>query len=111
MATGQSSDVFLGHWLAFPISRLTDNAPDSPPITIQIHTGDQPVIVETVDGSVRARRGIADHPDTVVSGPPDALIALLRGQLDLAEADEHGLRIEGDPAAFQRLQPAPSTQR
>ena len=111
MATGQGSDVFLGHWLAFPISRLTDNAPDSPPITIQIHTGDQPVIVETVDGSVRARRGIADHPDTVVSGPPDALIALLRGQLDLAEADEHGLRIEGDPAAFQRLQPAPSTQR
>ena len=28
MATGQGSDVFLGHWLAFPISRLTDNAPD-----------------------------------------------------------------------------------
>jgi DNA-binding HxlR family transcriptional regulator len=110
MARPQGSDVFLGHWLAFPISRLRDNAPDSPPITIQIHTGDQPVIVETVDGSVRARPGTADHPDAVVSGAPDALIALLRGQLDIAEANEHELRLEGRPAALQRLQPTPSTQ-
>jgi DNA-binding HxlR family transcriptional regulator len=110
MATGQGSDVFLGHWLAFPISRLTDNAPEGPPVTIQVHTGDQPVVVETVDGSVRARPGTAEHPDAVVSGPPDALIGLLRGRFDIAEADEHGLRIEGDPAALQRLRPAPATE-
>lgn len=110
MARPQGSDVFLSHWLAFPISRLIDNAPGRPEITIQIHTGNEPVIVETVDGSVRARAGTAEHPDAVVSGAPDALIALLRGHLDIAEAEEHGLRIEGDLAALQRLRPAPSTQ-
>ena len=111
MATPQGSDVFLGHWLAFPISRLIDNAPDRPPVTIQVHTGDQPVVVETVDGSVRARPGTVDDPDVVVSGPPDELIALLRGRIGIAEAAKRGLRIEGDPAALQRLQPAPATSQ
>ena len=72
--------------------------------------GDQPVVVETVDGSIWARAGTADHPDAVVSGPPDALIGLFRAGFEIADADEHGLRIEGDPAAFQRLRPAPATQ-
>jgi hypothetical protein len=68
------------------------------------------VIVETVDGSVRARPGTADHPDVVVSGAPDALIGLLRGRFDIAEADQHGLHIEGDPTVLRGLQPAPATQ-
>jgi hypothetical protein len=60
--------------------------------------------------AIGARPGTADHPDAVVSGPLDALIGLCRAGFDIAKAPEHGLRIEGDPAAFQKLRPAPVTQ-
>lgn len=109
MARPRGDDEFRSHWLAFPISRLTDNAPDGLPITIQVRVGDQPLIVETVDGGVHARPGIAEKPDAVLVGPPDITIGVLRGQLDLATAKKLGLRIEGSMAAIRRLQPSPST--
>src|SRR6266511_1217331 len=95
MAQPQGADEFRSHWLALPISRLTDSTPDGPPVTIEIRTGDQPLIVETVDGNVRARPGIAEHPDAVLVGAPDVVMAVLRGHLD------------GTAAAIQRLRPAP----
>ena len=110
MAQPQGADEFRSHWLAFPISRLTDSTPDGPPVTIEIRTGGQPLIVETIDGSVRARSGTADDPDAVLAGPPDAVIGVLRSRLDIAEARRRGLRIEGDIAAIRRLQPTPSPQ-
>jgi hypothetical protein len=36
MAAPQGDDAFRGHWLAFPISRLTDSAPNDPPVTVQV---------------------------------------------------------------------------
>lgn len=110
MAQPRGADEFRSHWLAFPISRLTDSAPDGPPVNIEIRTGGQPLIVETNDGSVRARPGTADHPDAVLAGPPDAVIGVLRSRLDIAEARRQGVRIEGDLAAIRRLQPTPSPQ-
>jgi DNA-binding HxlR family transcriptional regulator len=107
VAQPQGADESRGHWLAFPISRLTDNTLDGPPVTIEIRTGDQPLIVETVDGNVRARPGIAEHPDAVLVGAPDVVMAVLRGHLDLTEAERRGLRLDGDAAAIQRLRPAP----
>jgi DNA-binding HxlR family transcriptional regulator len=107
MAQPQGADEFRSHWLALPISRLTDSTPDGPPVTIEIRTGDQPLIVETVDGNVRARPGIAEHPDAVLVGAPDVVMAVLRGHLDLTEAERRGLRLDGDAAAIQRLRPAP----
>lgn len=110
MVAPQSADAFRSHWLAFPISRLTDNAPGTAPVTIQLRTGEQPMIVEIVDGSVCARPGVAEHPDAVLSGPPDILIGVLRGDLDLARAKRRGLRFRGDVGAIQRLRPASSSR-
>jgi DNA-binding HxlR family transcriptional regulator len=110
MARPQGADEFRSHWLAFPISRLADSTPDGPLVTIEIRAGDQPLIVETIDGGVRARPGTAEDPDVVLTGPPDAVIGVLRSRLDIAEAQRRGLRIEGDIAAIRRLQPIPSPQ-
>jgi DNA-binding HxlR family transcriptional regulator len=108
MARPQGDDAFHSYWLAFPLGRLTDNAPDSPPVTIQLDTGDQPMLVETVDGAVRARPGNIEHPDAVLAGPPGALIALLRGLLDLTQARRRGVRVEGSVAAIERLRASAS---
>jgi DNA-binding HxlR family transcriptional regulator len=104
MARAQGDDEFRSLWLAFPISRLTDGRPDEPPLTIQLRTGDEPLVV-SVDGSVRAEAGTAEHPDAVLEGPPDLIVGLLLGRLTVADAKQHGLHVEGDLAAVRRLEP------
>jgi DNA-binding HxlR family transcriptional regulator len=104
MARPQDEDAFRSYWLAFPIGLLTDTGgPGAPPVTIEVRTGDQPVVV-TVDGQVRAEPGQAAHPDAVIEGAPDAVVALLLGR-----RPSDGVRIEGDAAALHRLGPPAAT--
>lgn len=103
-----ADEEFRSHWLALPIElHLTDNAPHEPPITIEVRTGGEPMLVETVDGRVRARPGSSDHPNAVVSGTASQLLGLLTGKIDLAEARRRGAKFEGDPKALDRVQPRP----
>jgi len=108
MAQPQGTHEFRSHWLAFPLSRLTDSTPDRPPVSIQIRTGGEPIVVETVDGTIQARPGTVEHPDAVLEGPPDLVIALLRGRIDQAQARRRGLSVAGDKAAIGRLHPMPT---
>jgi DNA-binding HxlR family transcriptional regulator len=102
-------DVFRSHWLASPVALyLADSTPHRPPVTIEIRTGDEPMVLETVDGAVRARPGSVERPDAVVAGPPRLVVDLITGKLDLAEARARGLQYEGDPEVFGRLQPQAS---
>jgi DNA-binding HxlR family transcriptional regulator len=99
-------DLFRSHWLASPAAIfLTDTAPDRPPITIEVRTGDEPMIIETADGAVRARPGSTQSPDAILTGPHRAVIDLLIGRLDLAQAKAEGLQYEGDPQVLGRVQP------
>jgi DNA-binding HxlR family transcriptional regulator len=99
-------DVFRSHWLASPAAiYLTDTAPDRAPIAIEVRTGDQPMIIETVDGVVRARPGSTQSADAIITGPPRIVIDLFAGRLDLTEARAEGLEYEGDPEILGRVQP------
>jgi DNA-binding HxlR family transcriptional regulator len=107
MATAHEGDQFRSHWLAFPISRLVDATPGAPPVTIQLRTGDEPMIVDVSEGSVRARPGTAEEPDAVIAGSPDVVVGVLVGRLELAKAKRRGLKFEGDVAALERIRPQP----
>src|SRR5712692_509385 len=99
-------DAFRSHWLALPIElHLRDRTPGRAPITIEVRTGDQPMLVETVDGSVRARPGHAEHADAVLTGTASLVLCVLTGRLDLAEARTRGLQYEGDPEVLSRVRP------
>ena len=99
-------DEFRSHWLAMPLElHLSDHAPDRAPITIEVRAGDHPMIVETVDGKVRARPGRAEHPDAVLTGTGSQVLGLLLGHLDLAEAKRRGLQFEGDSEVLDRVRP------
>ena len=104
MGVPQPNNVFRSHWLVFPFDAyLVDNAPSEPPIAIEIRTGDEPMVAETLDGKVRTRRGAAEKPDAVLSGRPGLILGLLSGRLDLAEARNRGLELSGSENALRRV--------
>jgi DNA-binding HxlR family transcriptional regulator len=97
-------EAFRSHWLKLPIElHLRDRKPDLAPITIELRTGDEPMLVETVDGGVRARPGRAEHPDAALTGTASVILGVLTGKLDLAEARRRGLQYEGDPEVLDRV--------
>ena len=102
--------AFRSHWLALPVSLyLHDRESGGPPATIEVRLGDDPVILEAVEGEVRTRpRTETDDPDLVVSGPPLAFLGLISRKLDLAAARARGLHTEGELAALERLLPEPA---
>jgi DNA-binding HxlR family transcriptional regulator len=107
LADSPDDITFRSHWLALPLElKLVDTAPDQPPVTIEVRTADQPVLVETADGRVRVRPGTATAPDAALSGPPPLVASLLIGRIDLDTARARGLEFEGDPDALRRVQPA-----
>jgi hypothetical protein len=59
-------------------ARLRDYRPDLPPATIEVHTGDEPVVIEAA-GEIRSRVGAGEEPDAVASGPHRRVGALLMG--------------------------------
>jgi DNA-binding HxlR family transcriptional regulator len=107
MGVPAEGNVFRSHWLTFPLElHLVDRTPKAPPISVELRTGDQPMVIESVDGKVRSRRGTADHPDAVITGRPGPVLGLLTGRLDLREARKRGLELKGNEKVLSRLVPA-----
>jgi DNA-binding HxlR family transcriptional regulator len=105
MAEPTSGEAFRSYWLSLPVQLyLTDQSPHRPPVAIELRTGDEPMVIETIDGDVRARPGVAEAPDLVLSGSPQLVLGALLGRLDLADAKARGLQYEGDARVLRRLQ-------
>jgi DNA-binding HxlR family transcriptional regulator len=111
MAQPVEGEAFRSHWLAFPVAHLLkDSDPGAAAIAIEVRTGDQPVIIETAEGAVRARPGAAEEPDMILTGPPGPILGVLTGRLDITEATKRGLRLGGDVHVLRRIKavsPAP----
>lgn len=97
---------FRSHWLALPLEAfLQDRKPDAPPQTIQIHTGEHPMLVEVKRGTIDVRPGKADRPDLVLTGTASQVLGLLLNKLEFGEAKGRGLKVEGDVKVLKRVQP------
>ena len=104
MAEQGPRDAVRSHWLAGALElMLTDRWPDAPPVSIELQTGDQPIMIETLDGAIRARLGGDEHADATLTGPPQPIMGLLLGLLELADAKASGVTYQGDPAILERL--------
>lgn len=104
MGVPQPSNVFRSHWLVFPFEAyLSDKTPSEPAIAIEVRTGDEPMVIRTIDGKVVTRRGTAERPDAVLTGRPGLILGLFSGRFDLAEAKKRGLQFKGSQKALQRV--------
>ena len=98
------NEVFRSHWLAFPVSQfLQDAKPDGPTVTIELRTGDQPVVLEMGAGTITTHLGTSASPDLVLEGDPPTVLGVLSGMLTLADARQFGLQTEGSTTVLRRL--------
>ena len=106
MSEQRSDDAVRSHWLIAAIDlMLTDRTPRRPPVTIELRTGDRPIVVETADGAVRARVGPAANPDLTLTGEARPVLGTVLGLIPLATARDQGLSYEGDPEILDRIRP------
>src|SRR5690242_9001651 len=88
MTEEKPSDAVRSHWLASALEMLLDgHLPDGPPLTVELQTGDQPIVLEARDGAIRTRLGSADSPDATLTGAARPIMGLLLGLIDLADAE------------------------
>ncbi len=104
MAEQKPADAVRSHWLAGALeTMLIDRDPDAPAITLELQGGDQPIAIEARDGVIHTRLAPAESPDLTLTGPPNAIMGLLLGRLDLAEATARGLDHRGEIAVLDRI--------
>ncbi len=97
-------DAVRSHWLAGALATmLTDRHPDAPPVTIELQTGDEPIVIQAQDGTIQIRLGSAESPDATLAGPPMPIMGLLLGLLELADVKARGVSFQGEPAIFDRI--------
>jgi DNA-binding HxlR family transcriptional regulator len=104
MTEQKPRDTVRSHWLASALEMmLTDRAPDAAPVTLELQTGDQPIVIETHEGAIHTRLGPAGDPDATLAGPAKPVLGIVLGLLELADAKANGVRYQGDPAVLDRL--------
>ena len=97
-------DAVRSHWLAWALElMLSDRQPDGAPFTIELQTGDRPIVLEAGAGAIRSRLGPADTPDATLTGPPQPILGLLLGLYQVADAEARGVIYDGDPALLDRI--------
>jgi DNA-binding HxlR family transcriptional regulator len=109
MTGDNSGDAVRSHWLAWAVELvLTDLRPDRPPVTIELRTGEQPIVLETRDGRLASRLGPLGETgaDATITGEARPVMGLLLGILGVREAKAAGVTYVGDPAILRRIGPA-----
>jgi len=104
MLAGPGADAFRARWLELPLELMFGGIdPGRPDRQIEIRTADEVLTLTSAAGRVAIRTGPAPSPDLVVTGPPELIIGLMSGALDVDIARRQGVRILGDYAEVERL--------
>ena len=104
MTEQNPADAVRSHWLAWALElMLVDLRPDAPPVSVELQTGDEPIVITTSDGAIHVRLARAENPDATVTGPPKPILGLLMGLLERPDATASGIDYVGDPAILDRF--------
>jgi DNA-binding HxlR family transcriptional regulator len=105
LMTGRGKDEHVRtRWMALPAELyLQDLAPKGGPVAVQIDGDDESIVIESRDGSVRARSGQAESPDVTLTGSPELALGIMMGRVTAATAKRRGLKISGNTRVLDRL--------
>ena len=94
-------------WMVLPAQLyLEDRLPADRPMAIQISGGDESIVIESRDGRVKARTGVAEDPDLTLTGSPELALGIMMGRLTTSQAKQRGLQIEGNANLLKRIKRA-----
>jgi DNA-binding HxlR family transcriptional regulator len=111
MTPPRPGEHMRARWIALPIEMyLRDRTPKAGSVAVQIDGGDEPIVVVTKDGQVRARTGTIPRADVFITGPPALVLALLLGKVSLIDAKTRGIKFKGNVKILDRLR-MPRTRR
>lgn len=97
LATGPGDDTFRPRWLTLALPALLRGATASPPVELGIETNGF-LMVLRVDETGPSVYAHTDHePQTVLSAPPDVVVALAAGGISIEQAIAAG-ELSGDPS-------------
>lgn len=103
----KGDDIFLPHWLVPPLRlHLVDSRPKEPRMEIEVRVGGVAIAITADGGNLDVRLGHAGRAAAIVSGKPEAILALFAGRTPLASSA--GVKIEGDVLALSRIIPRPA---
>ncbi|HEX4753611.1 MAG TPA: helix-turn-helix domain-containing protein [Solirubrobacterales bacterium] len=106
MTEQRPDDAVRSHWLAGALeSMLIDRRPKGRPVTLELQTGDRPIVIASRKDGLHIDLGPVESPDATLTGPPRPVLGLLLGVLDLAGAEASGVSLGGDPAVLERVGP------
>jgi DNA-binding HxlR family transcriptional regulator len=106
MAEPVADDEFRPQWFAYPVEEfLRDRDPGGPPAAIELRTPSGPAVIEVAGGAVSARTGTTAAPGLILTGGPQAILAVLTGKLTVASAAGLGLEVSGDTGILRRVLP------
>ena len=107
LVPGSPGDAeFRSRWLVIPVeAMLTDHRPEDPPATIELRTGDEPILVHVAGGRVRASTALPTDrsADLVIAGPPKLVLGVISGKLPIAPATGAGVQLSGDEDLLRRV--------
>jgi DNA-binding HxlR family transcriptional regulator len=97
-------DVVRSHWIASALGVvLGERRPGRSPLTLELRIGDRPILIEARDEKFTVRVGSVEKADGILTGSPPAVLGLIFGPLDLADAQSRGAGYRGDPAILEAL--------
>jgi DNA-binding HxlR family transcriptional regulator len=105
MAEPAGDDAFRSRWLILMVEALMGDA-DRLVGTIQLETGDEPVVLRVRDGRVAAETGTDPSADLTLRGAPDTVLGVLTGLCTINQARARGLDLSGDRTLLTRLRGA-----
>lgn len=104
MAKPSPDDEVRSHWLAWAIPQmLSDRRPELPPVTLELRTGDQPIVIAARDGALEVELGGGVPADATLTGPAQPILGLLVGLLEPADAEARGVSFDGDRSVLDRI--------
>lgn len=112
VAEPQGDHAFRTHWLALGLPTFFDSVDvaDLAPLTVVVHTGDEPATLQVSASGLAMDVGTAVIEDAVVvEGEPGDIVALLSGTADTETSA--GVTIHGPRDAVRRLHTLTSRSR
>jgi DNA-binding HxlR family transcriptional regulator len=110
LAKSRKEDAVLAHWIVLPLRQhLRDHTPNGPPVSVELRSEGQPIVISTAGGRLAVNLESAQNPQAILEGSSIQLLSFMLGRTELRAAQSAGVQITGDLNAVRRFVPDPAS--